>query len=94
MTIRNKISVCFFVEDGCSQAEDEASAHWEPINFKIYDDLFLDLIKEAIADWLAENEIGEGITHEVIFAHCIERDGAGAVMGEYFEPVLHERQEW
>ena len=92
--IRNKVKVIFFVEDGCKQEDDEASAHWEPINFQIYSGLFPDLIQEAIDQWLVYNEIGEGVTHEVSFAHVVEHDGGGAVVGEYFEPVLHERQAW
>ena len=92
--IRNKIKVCFFVEDGCKQEDDEASAHWEPINFQIYSSLFPELIQEAIDQWLVDNEIGSSVTHEVIFAHVVERDRGGAVVGEHFEPVLHEQQAW
>lgn len=92
--IRNKVKVCFFVEDGCKQEDDEASAHWEPINFQIYNNLFPELIQEAIDQWLADNTITHNCTHEVIFAHVVERDRGGAVVGEYFEPILHESQNW
>lgn len=52
--IRNKIRVCFFLEDGCRQEDDEASAHWEPINFQIYNNLFLELVQDVIDQWLLE----------------------------------------
>jgi len=92
--IRNKIKVCFFLEDGCSQEAGEASAHWEPINFQIYSNLFPELIHDAIAQWLANNTISQNCTHEVIFSHVVDRDCGGAVLGEYFEPIWHESQNW
>lgn len=92
--IRNKIKVSFFLEEGCNQEDGEASSHWEPINFSIYSNLFPDLIQDAIDQWLADNAISHNCTHEVIFAHVVDRDGAGAVLGEYFEPIWHESQNW
>ena len=92
--IRNKIRVCFFLEDGCRQEDDEAGAHWGPINFQIYSKLFPELVQEAIDQWLVENTIAPNSTHEVICAHVVERDRGGAVVGEYFEPILYEQQAW
>ncbi len=92
--IRNKIRVSFFLEDGCNQEAGEASAHWAPINFQIYSNLFPELIQEAIDQWLADNTITHNCSHEVIFSHVVDRDGAGAVVGEYFEPIWHESQTW
>lgn len=89
--IKNKVIVNFFLESGCSQEDDEVSTRWHPINFQIYDDQFVDLIREAISEWLDEHIIAHEVPHEVIFAHVIERDGVGAVTSEYFEPVLHEQ---
>ena len=90
--IRNKIKVEFFVEDGCSQSEGEASSHWQPLNFAIYSELFPQLIQEAIDGWLSENVIDKNVAYEVIFAHTVEHDGCGAVVGEYFEPIYTETQ--
>jgi len=92
MAIRNKVKVVFFVEDGCRQEDDEASAHWEPINFSIYGELFPQLIQEAIDQWLVDNTIGEHLMYEVIFAHVVDRDGGGAVLGEWFEAIHTETQ--
>lgn len=92
--IRNKIRVSFFLFEGCSQEDGEVSAHWEPINFQIYSKLFPDLIQDAIDEWLADNTITHDRKHEVIFSHVVDRDGAGAVVGEYFEPIWHESQNW
>ena len=92
MTIRNKVKVIFFVEDGCKQEDDEASAHWEPINFSIYSSLFPQLIQEAIDQWLIENTIEQNVMYEVIFAHEVECDGCGAVVGEWFEVIHTEKQ--
>ena len=91
MSIRNKIKVIFYLEDGCTQEADEVSSHWSPINFEIYSDLFPDLIQEAIGDWLSENTVDENYIHEVIFAHDIDYDGGGAVTGEWFVPIYHEQ---
>jgi hypothetical protein len=90
--IRNKIKVDFFVEYGCLQSDGEANANWQPINFSIYSELFPQLINEAIDQWLSDNTIGNNVLCEVIFAHVIERDGGGAVVGEYFEPIHTETQ--
>lgn len=92
--IRNKVLVCFYVENGCNQDKGEASAEWTPVNFPIYDELFLEMIRDAIDEWLDQNVIRKNTRYEVIFAHVIERDGAGAVTSEYFEPVSLEHQEW
>jgi hypothetical protein len=92
VSIRNKIKVDFFVEDGCSQGEGEASSHWQPINFAIYSELFPEIIQHAIDEWLSENMIAKNVVYEVIFAHTVEHDGGGAVLGEYFEPIYQETQ--
>ena len=92
MGVRNKIKVDFYLEDGCSQEEGEANVSWQPINFSIYSDIFIDLISEATDQWLSENTIEKNMVYEVIFAHEIERDGGGAVVGEYFEPIYIEQQ--
>jgi hypothetical protein len=89
--IRNKIKVEFFLEDGCSQDEGEVSRHWQPINFSIYSTIFYELIEIAMDEWIEDHTIKKNIVHEVIFAHFIERDGAGAVTSEYFEPIYSER---
>ena len=91
MTIRNKIKVEFFLEQGCSQDKDEVSVRWSTINFDIYSDLFVDMIQEAVAEWLDENRIAENVIHEVIFAHVMEHDGL-SVHAEYFEPIYSETQ--
>lgn len=90
--IRNKIKVEFYLDNGCSQENGEVSTCWQPINFSIYNSLFPDLINEAIDQWLSDNTVSQHVTYEVIFAHVIERDGAGAVVGEYFEPIYVEAQ--
>lgn len=92
--ISNKILVRFYVEEGCSQDEGEASVEWAPINFFIYSDLFPDLIREAVDEWLDKNIIRNGTRYEVVFAHVRELDGAGYLTSEYFEPVLEEQQDW
>ena len=94
MSIRNKIKVTFFVEDGCSQDEGEASAHWETINFSIYSELFPELIQHAIDEWLQDNVIAKHTAYEVIFAHVVEHDGGGACLGEHFEPIYQESAEF
>lgn len=92
MTIRNKIKVDFHLEGGCSQKEGEVSFSWQPINFSVYSRLFPDLIEEACDEWLSENDLQEDVVYEVIFAHVVEYDGAGAVTGEHFEPIYKELQ--
>jgi hypothetical protein len=87
---KNKIIVNMFLEDGCKQEDGEVNTSWHPINFSIYDDLFFDLIKEAIEQWLSEHKLAVYQLNEVIFHHVVEHDGAGACMGEYFEPIHHE----
>lgn len=86
----NKILVEFFLEEGCKQEDDEVNTSWKPINFMIYDDLFFDLIKEAMSEWLSDHKLQNYQLHEVIFKHVVERDGGGACTGEYFEPIYHE----
>ena len=90
MSIRNKIKVNFHREDGGSK--DEVSTCWCPVNFDIYSSVFFELIDLAISDWLSDNEVGKNIVYEVIFAHVVERDGGGALVGEYFEPFHVETQ--
>lgn len=94
MNIRNKIKVDFHLEDGCKQEDGEANVEWQPINFSIYDPLFYELVGEAVDSWLDENTIVKHFRYEVIFAHVIERDGAGAVHSEYFEKVYQESQSY
>ena len=91
--IRNKIRVVFFLEDGCSQEEGEVGAHWTPINFAVYSDLFPELIKLAIDEWIDDNPMVVHTEYEVIFAHVIEHDGGGAVLGESFVPIHTETQQ-
>ena len=90
MAISNKIVVHFYLEDGCSQKDGEVSISWKPMNFMIYSELFPELIQIAIDAWLSDNELAVNTVHEVIFAHVVEHDGAGAVTCEYFEPIVHE----
>lgn len=92
MTVRNKIKVTFFVEDGCKQEEGEVSVSWVPINFSIYSPIFIDLIQEAIDQWIVDNIILDNTEYEVIFAHQSDRDGGGALLGEWFEPIYTESQ--
>lgn len=92
MSIRNKIKVDFFLEDGCSQEDEEVSTHWQPINFSIYSSLFPELIEDAMNEWLSENTMKKHYIYEVIFAHVVERDGGGALLGEHFEPIYQESQ--
>lgn len=91
--IRNKVRVNLLLEKDCSQDDGEVSVSWSPINFDVYSDLFLGIITESVDEWLSENKIEHDVLYEIIFAHCIESDGGGAVLGEYFEPIYHERQE-
>jgi hypothetical protein len=65
---------------------------WSPINFQIYSELFLDLINECCEEWLSENQLSTDVFYEVIFAHEVERDGGGAVLGESFVPISKETQ--
>lgn len=90
--IRNKILVTFYLEDGCNQDDDEVLTSWWLINFKIYSELFIDMINDAIQEWLSENRVEHNKTYEVIFAHVIEHD-VGAVHTEYFEPIFTETQQ-
>ncbi len=92
MGIRNKIRVEFYLEDGCSQEEGEVNTSWQTVNFSIYSDLFTAMIGEAIAEWLGDNTIEKDTMYEVIFAHVVEHDGGGAVMGEHFDPIYKEIQ--
>ena len=92
MGIRNKIMINFCIESGCIQEAGEASYRWSTVNFQIYNDLFADLIKEAVEEWLGENTLEPDYVYEVIFAHTVEHDGGGAVTGEYFEPIHTEVQ--
>lgn len=87
---KNKIIVDMYLEDGCKQEDGEVNIAWKPINFMIYDDLFFDLINEAIQEWLSEHKLVIHQLNEVIFQHIVEHDGAGACMGEYFEAINHE----
>ena len=92
MNISNKVLVVFHLEDGCKQEEDEVGISWNPINFQIYNKLFIDLIDEACGEWLSENKLNTDFIYEVIFKHVVDRDGGGAVTCEYFEPIHVEHQ--
>ena len=91
--IRNKVRVNLLLEKDCSQDEGETAVSWSPINFDVYSDLFPDIIILAVDEWLSENRIEYDVLYEIIFAHCIEHDGGGAVVGEYFDPIYNECQE-
>ncbi len=86
----NKVIVDMFLGEGCKQELDEVNIAWQPINFMLYDDLFFDLIKEAIQEWLSAHKLVVYQLHEVIFHHVVEHDGGGACVGEYFEAIYHE----
>jgi len=92
MTIRNKIKINFYLEDGCKQEKGETNTQWEPLNFPIYNPLFYDLVGETIDYWLSENTVKANTTYEVIFSHVIERDNSGAVTSEYFEQIYQESE--
>ena len=92
MSITNKVIATFILRNDCSQDDDEVERYWRPL-FDIYDSLFIDLINEAIMEWLSENTLKPEYAYEVIFAHRRENDGAGAVTAEYFEPIYSEFQE-
>lgn len=85
---KNKVLVSLWLEEGCSQADDEVTRSWSPINFSIYSDLFPDMINEAIGDWLGENTMRVETEYELILEHIREHDGGGALTDEYFT-VLH-----
>ena len=88
--IGNKVLVNFLLEDGCSQEEGEVNLSWTPINFRIYSHLFTELIEQACDEWVDGCVMSPDRCYEVIFIHRIERDGAGAVHSEYFEPIYEE----
>lgn len=83
----NLVLVHLWLEDGCSQDDGEVSIHWKPVNFMIYSDMFPSMIYEAVAEYLSEITLLHEDLKEVLFRHVVERDGAGAVLGEWFEPV-------
>lgn len=90
MTISNKVIVTFWLDSGCSQEDGEVSIAWQPVNFAIYDRLFVDLIYEAADEWLSENTLKSEVPYEVLFKHVMEHDGAGACHSEYFSPISEE----
>ncbi len=57
MTIRNKIKIDFYLEDGCEQEKGEVNVEQQPLNFSIYDPLFYELIDDAVSSWLEGNKI-------------------------------------
>ena len=87
MSVRNKIIVSIHLDDDCSQEDGEVSISWKPINFMIYSTLFPEIIELSVDDWLSDRTIKKGLLYEVIMQHRVEHDGAGAVMGEYFEAI-------
>ena len=92
MSIKNKIIVSFLLPAGHDQDKDEVEISWHPINFSIYSARFHELVEEACSEWLEENRLSHDKAYEVIFSHVVEHDGAGAVTGEYFEPIFCEQQ--
>ncbi len=86
--ISNKVLVVFWLEEGCSQEEGEVQISWAPINFLIYDKLFVDMIYEAADEWLLKNKLQTEILHEVIFCHERDIDAGGACLGEWFYPLM------
>lgn len=93
MAISNKVLVTIFLEEGHKQDDDEYDARWRPINFDIYNPLFLDLVDEAISNWLGDHQLKHNHAYEILFKHIVEHDGGGAVTSEYFEPIHHETQQ-
>lgn len=86
----NLVLVQFHLEEGCSQEDHEVSIAWSPINFMIFSELFPDMVYTAAEEFLSENTIKSGQVVEVVMRHVIDRDGAGAVCGEWFEPIIQE----
>ena len=89
MASKNKFIVNFWVESG-NNPKEEVDVSWKPINFEIYSDLFPDMIKEAVNNWIEEHDLNIEQQVEVIFEHIREYDGAGALMDEYFTPIHSE----
>ena len=87
--IRNKVIATLHLPSDCSQEDGETSIEWCPINFSIYSALFPDLITDAIDEYLDNHELKHDVLYEIVFAHVVDRDVAGAVLGESFE-VIHE----
>lgn len=91
--MQNLALVHAYLERGCSQAGDEVSIQWKPINFMIYSEMFPDMIMEAVREWLATFDMKPETDYEIIFGHVIDRDAGGAVLGEWFSPMsLKEEQ--
>ena len=83
----NLILVCAYIDSGCEQADGDIQISWKPINFMIYSPLFQDMATEAADEWLSTFTMRHEEPYEAIFKHVVDHDGAGAVMGEYFERV-------
>lgn len=90
MSIRNKIRVCLYLGDDCSQEKGEVTISWEPINFMVYSDLFPEIIAISIDNWLGDNAIDNLCEYELIFEHIMVNDG-GVITEEYFK-VIHVDQ--
>lgn len=93
MNIRNKVIATIYLDDGCSQDDGEASISWRPVNFDIYNELFPDLIIEAVNEWLLSKRLIVNMSYELILAHEIDRDKGGAVLGESFVVIHDELQQ-
>lgn len=83
----NLVLVHLWLEDGCSQAAGEVDIRWQPVNFMIYSKMFPDMVYEAIEEYLGQTTLRHECLKEVMLRHVVERDGGGAVLGEWFEPV-------
>jgi hypothetical protein len=83
----NLVLFNFYLEADCSQDDGEVSVSWKPVNFMIYSKLFIDMIYEAADEFLSDVTLRPEEPLEVLMRHVVDRDGAGAVLDEYFEPV-------
>lgn len=86
----NIVLVQLHLEEGCSQDAGEVSIAWKPVNFMIYSELFPEMIYEAVAEYLDAIRLKPYDVIEVFFRHVVDRDGAGAVLGEWFAPTQME----
>jgi hypothetical protein len=89
----NIVLVHLHLEEGCSQDEDEVDIQWKPVNFMVYSDLFQDMIYEAVDEYLSDITLKTNEFREVMFKHIVDRDGGGAVLGEWFVPLILKEAE-
>lgn len=92
MSIKNKVVVNLWLEDDCDKDTDGPIIHWSPMNFSIYNKLFIDMIYETVDQWVSENEMITEKQYELILQHIVEYDGAGACTGEHFEILNVEKE--